>query len=170
MKKVKKPFNQTIFGKIVGKAGNLISDVPGLIAKAASGNPLGAIADVVAELTGKKGDPKAQAILNELMLEMKKIELEFAKIDLEETIVKEENVTKRWDADMHSDSWLSKNARPIGFCWALIMVTMISICSWASVELSVGVLTLVNSVIGAIVGGYFILRTVEKRNSKKYNN
>ena len=162
MKKVKKPFNQTIFGKIVGKAGNLISDVPGLIAKAASGNPLGAIADVVAELTGKKGDPKAQAILNELMLEMKKIELEFAKIDLEETIVK--------DADMHSDSWLSKNARPIGFCWALIMVTMISICSWASVELSVGVLTLVNSVIGAIVGGYFILRTVEKRNSKKYNN
>lgn len=172
MEKEKKAFKDTLFGKIVNKAAHVIPDVAGIALQAATGDIKGAIQNLKGQLIDASlgGSIKAQPILTELDLQMAQIELEFARVQLEETIVKEENVTKRWEADMHSDSWLSKNARPIGFFWALVMVTIINICSFCEVEVSDGVLTLSNTIIGTIIGGYFILRTVEKRNDKKYNS
>jgi hypothetical protein len=84
MKKQKKAFKDTIFGKIVGKAGNILTDVPGIVLKAASGNYLGAVADVMGELSASN-NPAASGLLNELTLQLKQIELEFAKVELEET-------------------------------------------------------------------------------------
>ena len=45
---------------------------------------MGAVEDLVEELTKSK-DPKAKPILNELQLKMAAIELEFSKVELEET-------------------------------------------------------------------------------------
>ncbi|SVD63975.1 uncharacterized protein METZ01_LOCUS416829, partial [marine metagenome] len=39
---------------------------------------------------------------------------------LEQDIVEMQEVSKRWESDMKSDSWLSKNTRPI----ALIFLTI----------------------------------------------
>ena len=84
MFKSKKPFKDTILGKIVSKAGGLITDVPGIIAKVAMGNPLGAVVDVMG-LLSKDKSPGSQELITELSLKLKDIELEFSKVDLEES-------------------------------------------------------------------------------------
>ena len=84
MSKIKKPFSETILGKIVAKAGGLITDVPGIIAKVAMGNPLGAISDVMSILSRGK-TAESQELFTEIALKMKSIELEFDKVDLEES-------------------------------------------------------------------------------------
>lgn len=85
MSKEKKKFKDTLFGKILGKAGDIVGDSAGLILKATiGGDPMGAVEDLVEELTKSK-DPKAKPILNELQLKMAAIELEFSKVELEET-------------------------------------------------------------------------------------
>jgi hypothetical protein len=84
MGKEKKAFKDTIFGKIVGKAGNIIPDVVGVAAKVIQGNVGGAIDEVLGHL-GKSGDPKAKGLITELTLERDKIMLEFSKVELEET-------------------------------------------------------------------------------------
>lgn len=166
-KKEKKAFKDTIFGKIVGKAGSIISDVPAVIGQVASGNYLGAISTVTGALV-KSDDPKAQGLLSELTLKMEKIKLELAKVELEETRILEENVTARWTADMGSDSWLSKNIRPMGMAWVLIMTTILMIIAWSNIDTPDQVLMMFGGLATTISGGYYVLRTVEKRNDKKY--
>ena len=168
MAKEKKKFKDTIFGKIIGKAGDLIDDVPKIIGQVASGNPLGAVATVITELSGKKDDPRAVEVINELTLRMKEIELEFAKVELEEFRIAEENITKRWESDMNSDSWLSKNIRPLGMAWVLLTTTILMIVSWCGVETPQQVLIMFGGLATSITGAYFVLRTVEKRNKNKY--
>lgn len=84
MSKEKKAFKDTLFGKIVNKGKDILTDVPGIIVKAASGNYLGAVADVMGELSSSS-NPQAKTLLNELTIQMKQIDLEFARVELEET-------------------------------------------------------------------------------------
>ena len=37
--------------------------------------------------------------------------------DLEQDVIEMEEVTKRWQSDMSSDSWLSKNVRPLSLAF-----------------------------------------------------
>ena len=54
MGKEKKAFKDTVFGKILGRAGGLIPDVAGIILKATvGGNPMGAVQDAMSALSGK---------------------------------------------------------------------------------------------------------------------
>lgn len=82
--KEKKAFKDTVFGKILGKAGTVIPDVISIGTKAIMGNPMGAVQDLVGALK-KDGSPQAKAILSELDVKMAEIELEFSKVELEET-------------------------------------------------------------------------------------
>ena len=43
---------------------------------------------------------------------------------LEMDIIEMENVSKRWDADMKSDSWLSKNTRPLTLIYLTVITTL----------------------------------------------
>tara|TARA_R110000765_G_scaffold93781_3_gene176750 strand:- start:170 stop:676 length:507 start_codon:yes stop_codon:yes gene_type:complete len=167
MGKEKKAFKDTLFGKIVSKAGSIVQDIPKVVGQVASGNYLGAIATVAGDLA-KSDNPEAPIILNELTLKMAAIEVELAKIELEEFTVAQVNTTKRWEADMHSDSWLSKNIRPLGMSWVLVMTTVLLILAWFKVETPEVVLMMFGGLATSITGGYYVLRTVEKRNTKKY--
>lgn len=84
MKKEKKAFKDTIFGKILNKAGSVIPDIAGIALKAVTGNPMGAVEDAVKALTGNNS-PEAKSALTEINLKMAEIELEFSKVELEET-------------------------------------------------------------------------------------
>lgn len=84
MSKEKKAFKDTLFGKIVSKAGNLIPDAIGVATKVISGNFSGAIDDVLGHLS-KSNDPKAKQIITELTLQRDQILLEFSRVELEET-------------------------------------------------------------------------------------
>ena len=44
---------------------------------------------------------------------IKAVDKEQAMKLIEQDLIEMENVSKRWDSDMKSDSWLSKNTRPL---------------------------------------------------------
>jgi hypothetical protein len=46
---------------------------------------------------------------------------------LEQDMKEMENVSKRWDSDMKSDSWLSKNTRPLTLIYLTLASTMLII-------------------------------------------
>ena len=73
-------------------------------------------------------------------------------------------IAERWKADMASDSWLSKNIRPMTL--ALVMVTLVVLTFFDGA----GLLTISERWIGlwelvsiSVVGGYFAVRTIDKR-------
>ena len=86
--------------------------------------PIAALLDVGGKLIDKLiPDPEAKAKAN---LELAKMaqDGELAKManDTEVYKTEQENVTERWRSDMGSDSWLSKNIRPL----ALIAIYLLA--------------------------------------------
>lgn len=87
---------------------------------------------------------------NTLSEEDKKMALKYIEMDIAEM----QEVSKRWASDMTSDSWLSKNVRPL----TLIFFSIAYVVGWFlnySLENITGLLSL-------IVGAYFGSRGLEK--------
>lgn len=77
----------------------------------------------------------------------------------------EKQITDRWTADMNSDSWLSKNVRPMVLIF-LIVCTMLLIFIDAgalSFEVEEKWTDLLQLVLITVIGAYFGGRTIEKR-------
>ena len=73
--------------------------------------PLTAILDIGTKLIDKLiPDPEAKA---KAQLELVKLQQEGELAKMQADIAEAQEVTKRWEADMSSDSWLSKNIRPM---------------------------------------------------------
>jgi uncharacterized membrane protein len=73
--------------------------------------PLGALLDIGGKLIDKFfPDPEQKAKAQLELLEMQQ-NGELAKINAD--IAEQQEITKRWESDMASDSWLSKNIRPM---------------------------------------------------------
>ena len=77
----------------------------------------------------------------------------------------EANITDRWKADMNSDSWLSKNVRP------LVLIFLV-VCTVLMIFIDAGALTfnveekwtdLLQLVLMTTIGAYFGGRSFEKR-------
>jgi nitrate reductase NapE component len=79
----------------------------------------------------------------------------------------EEEISKRWSSDMNSDSWLSKNIRPLTL--AVIVLFLISMTFFEGFGISsiserwIGLWEMVSV---TVIGGYFAVRTVDKRTRK----
>jgi hypothetical protein len=85
-----------------------------------------------------------------------------AELDLEKFRIEEAAVTARWQADMGSDSWLSKNIRPmalIAIFVAFFLFTMMSAFGYNAQESYVQLLGQWGQIIFL---AYFGGRTVEK--------
>jgi hypothetical protein len=73
--------------------------------------PLTALFDIGTKLIDKLlPDPEAKA---KAQLELVKLQQESELAKMQADIAEAQEVTKRWEADMSSDSWLSKNIRPM---------------------------------------------------------
>ena len=77
----------------------------------------------------------------------------------------EQNITDRWKSDMNSDSWLSKNVRP------LVLIFLV-VCTVIMIFIDAGTITfevedkwtdLLQLVLITVIGAYFGGRTMEKR-------
>ena len=91
------------------------------------------------------------------------------KIILDHEARMEQNITDRWKADMNSDSWLSKNVRPMVLIF-LIVCTMLLIFIDAgalSFEVEDKWTDLLQLVLITVIGAYFGGRSVEKYNKNK---
>lgn len=87
-------------------------------------------------------------------------ELELAKNNLEVTIQQE--ITDRAKADMMSDSWLSKNIRPISLITVSILYFLASILSYFNFNPSPKIIDILEYLLYMVFGFYFGGRTLEK--------
>ena len=80
----------------------------------------------------------------------------------------EKNITDRWSADMNSDSWLSKNVRP------LVLIFLV-VCTMLMIFIDAGTIAftveekwtdLLQLVLITVIGAYFGGRSIEKRAKK----
>lgn len=126
-----------------------------------------------------KADPtevlKAQTELEKLRVEAENKALEISvQIEAEKTKqIESENkaITDRWASDMTSDSWMSKNTRPIGFLSTLGFLFFLVITDSLDVPFDVkpSYIDLLQMLLITIVGAYYGGRTLEKYQSIRSN-
>jgi hypothetical protein len=83
---------------------------------------------------------------------------------LEMDMVEMQEVSKRWESDMKSDSWLSKNTRPMSLIFLTIsMVLLIILDSFEwSFSVSAGWVDLLQTLLVTVYVAYFGSRGAEK--------
>ena len=91
------------------------------------------------------------------------------KIVLEHEAKMEQNITDRWAADMNSDSWLSKNVRPLVLIFLIVCTMLLIFIDAGAVQFTVEEkwTDLLQLVLITVIGAYFGGRSVEKYNKKK---
>lgn len=151
----KKQFKDTKLSKFLNKVKDIGLDVSPIVAKASSGNILGAISDSISLLKGQDTS-ESKELLDELTIQKKNIELDYYRIT-------QSNISDRWKADMISDSWLSKNIRPLTLAWLVVSVTTICILDSANaLTVEEYWVTMFSSLLMTVVVAYFGGRSYEK--------
>ena len=79
----------------------------------------------------------------------------------------EKNVSERWKADMNSDSWLSKNVRPLVLIFLVVCTMLLIFIDAGKLQFNVkdSYIDLLQLVLITVIGAYFGGRSFEK--SKK---
>ena len=77
----------------------------------------------------------------------------------------EQNITDRWSADMNSDSWLSKNVRPLVLIFLVVSTVLMIFIDAGTINFTVEAkwTDLLQLVLITVIGAYFGGRTMEKR-------
>jgi hypothetical protein len=100
--------------------------------------------------------------LLELGIEKARIEQEELKALLAAQANQEDNVSKRWQSDMASDSWLSKNIRPGTLVYILTAYLLFAALSAAGIQVQESYVQLLGQWGMLVMTAYFGGRTVEK--------
>jgi len=77
----------------------------------------------------------------------------------------EKTVTDRWKADMNSDSWLSKNVRPLVLIFLVVSTVLMIFIDAGTIAFTVEAkwTDLLQLVLITVIGAYFGGRSLEKR-------
>tara|TARA_R110001592_G_scaffold263658_1_gene529005 strand:+ start:1547 stop:1942 length:396 start_codon:yes stop_codon:yes gene_type:complete len=97
-------------------------------------------------------------------IEKAQFEKEMAEVWINAESDIQKNVTERWKTDMHSDSWLSKNVRPLVLIF-LVVSTVLMVFIDAGVlnfEVKDNWIDLLQLVLITVIGAYFGGRSYEK--------
>ena len=86
------------------------------------------------------------------------------KIVLEHEAKMEQNITDRWPADMNSDSWLSKNVRPLVLIFLVVSTVLMIFIDAGTIQFTVEEkwTDLLQLVLITVIGAYFGGRSLEK--------
>tara|TARA_R100001460_G_scaffold2606_1_gene8339 strand:- start:18 stop:476 length:459 start_codon:yes stop_codon:yes gene_type:complete len=145
----KKKFKETTVGKLLFGAASMINPTLGKVLSGVS-SPQEALAEI-----GKSkisNDDKIK--LQQMIYDQQNKEIE--------------SITSRWQADSMSDSWLSKNVRPLVLVWCIVVFSLAGILdSIESVPFHIGATwnDTFEKVMMAVVLAYFGGRTAEKSTS-----
>lgn len=96
------------------------------------------------------------------MAELAKIEAEGRLAELQADQVAMQETSKRWEADMKSDSFLSKNIRPMTLIFILVAYAAFALMSAWDIEVNEAYVKLLGEWGQLIMLAYFGGRTVEK--------
>lgn len=149
-KKERKKFAETRIGIFLKeKAPDILDKVADVLPDKGA---LGIVKNIIDKDDKLSAEDKAEA--------MKLIELEYQF---------EEEITSRWKADMASDNWLSKNARPLVLLSAVLFLYIFIICDSAGwrFDIKESWISLYEVVLVTTIGGYFGMRSWEKIRGKK---
>jgi hypothetical protein len=133
--------------------------------------PLTALLDVGSKLIDKLiPDPEAKA---KAQLDLAKMaqDGELAKManDTELYKVEQTNISGRWNADMNSDSWLSKNIRPMSLVAIFVGYFLFAMMSAFGYDAKESYVNLLGQWGMLIMSAYFGGRTLEKIIEMKNN-
>ena len=80
----------------------------------------------------------------------------------------EQNITDRWSADMNSDSWLSKNVRPLVLIFLVVSTVLMIFIDAGTINFNVEAkwTDLLQLVLITVIGAYFGGRSLEKTKKK----
>ena len=80
----------------------------------------------------------------------------------------EKNITERWKMDMQSDSWLSKNIRPLVLVFLVVSTVLLIFIDAGAISFTVQDkwTDLLQLVLITVIGAYFGGRTLEKKIKK----
>tara|TARA_R100000742_G_C4251378_1_gene69678 strand:+ start:175 stop:636 length:462 start_codon:yes stop_codon:yes gene_type:complete len=149
MSNPKKKFKDSTVGKLLFGAASIVSPQLGAVLNGVT-SPKDAIAAI-----GKSDVSNEEKIkLQQLIYEQQNKEIE--------------SITSRWKADAASDSWLSKNVRPLVLVWCITIFSLAGILdSVESVPFNIGATwnDTFEKVMMAVVLAYFGGRTTEKATS-----
>ena len=126
--------------------------------------PLAALLDVGGKLIDKLiPDPEAKAKAQLDLAQMAQ-DGELAKManDTKLFEIEQTSITERWRSDMGSDSWLSKNIRPMALIAIFVAYFVFTMMSAYGYNANESYITLLGNWGMLIMGAYFGGRTVEK--------
>ena len=141
-----KKFNKTKVGKFLSKAAPSILDIAGDVLPDAG--LFGLVKNLIKKDTVLPAEDKEKA----LML-------------LEQDMIEMQETTKRWESDMKSDSWLSKNTRPLCLIFLSVMtIAFIWVDSHHEISFTVEQewIGLLKTLVTTVYVAYFGSRGVEK--------
>lgn len=162
--------------KLIGSAAPLIGGLIGGPAGAAVGqiaaSALGVDATPDAVATALKTDPAAAVKLRQIEADertrLAEIAAQQVAAQAQSDAQNDQEVTKRWQSDMSSDSWLSKNVRPLCLTWSIVMLMLLA---WSSIFVDLtpsqvdamkAWAPLLVGLVGIMVSAYFGSRWSEK--------
>jgi hypothetical protein len=145
----KKKFKDSTVGKLLFGAASMINPTLGQVLSGVT-NPK----EALAEITKAKIPTEDKIKLQTLIYEQQNKEME--------------EISTRWKADAASDSWLSKNVRPLVLVWCIVVFSFAGILdSVDSIPFNIGSTwnDTFEKVMMAVVLAYFGGRTTEKASS-----
>ena len=124
------------------------------------------ISNLIGGLFGKVVE-NAEGILDEVITTDEEREAAKAKMRqmlLDSEAKAQEQVTARWEADMKSDSWLSKSIRPLVLAWLVVCTTILIFIDAGVIMFTVEDkwVDLLQLVLITVIGAYFGGRSIEK--------
>lgn len=143
---------------------NILKSAAPALATAVAG-PLGGAA--VKAIADKLGVPASIGEVTSALQANPELALKLKEIDTKAFEVEQANVTERWKSDMGSDSWLSKNIRPMTLVYILSAFIVMALLDGAGFKISESYVTLLGQWGMLVMTAYFGGRTVEKVMGKK---
>jgi len=138
---------------------NMLKGAAPALATAIAG-PLGGMAmNAIAAKLGVEATPSA---VTQALKDNPELVLKLKEIDCKEYEVEQTNLTDRLKADMGSDSWLSKNIRPMVLVFLLVAYSGFAICSMFDLETRGAYVELLGQWGMLVMSFYFGGRTMEK--------
>ena len=141
----KKKFSETKVGQFLAGA------APGILGTVGDILPDSGVLGVVKNLISKE---------ESLPAEDKEKAMKLLEIDM----IEMQEISKRWDSDMKSDSWLSKNTRPMSLIFltiSMVLLILLDSFDW-SFTVSTGWVDLLQTLLVTVYVAYFGSRGAEK--------
>lgn len=147
MSKPKKKFKETKVGKF------LSNTAPGILGVVGDVIPDAGVLGLVKNLIQKEDPAVLPPADKETALKL-----------LEQDTVEMQEISKRWASDMQSDSWLSKNTRPLTLIFLTVSMVLLVLLDSFEIQFDVdsGWVDLLKSLLITVYVAYFGSRGAEK--------